>query len=99
MLDGPSPNADYKEHQPAADSRTATARAEVIRRTRPVQKDCYACSEWNYDWFRNDLEEPYTTAPGHAVLVQGACRWWRADQRLGPQSIPLLRPGLQVRLP
>ncbi|HVQ30332.1 MAG TPA: GMC family oxidoreductase, partial [Vicinamibacteria bacterium] len=44
---------------------------EVIRRTRPVQKDCYACMEWNYDWFRNDLEEPYTTAPGKPFSWQG----------------------------
>ena len=31
-----------------------------MRRTRPKQRDCYACREWNYKWFANDLEEPYT---------------------------------------
>ncbi len=52
-------------------SSTATRRPEVIRKTRPVQKDCYACTEWNYDWFRNDLEEPYTTAEGKPFSWQG----------------------------
>ena len=64
-------DADYKEHQPAADLAYRNRAPEVIRRTRPVQKDCYACSEWNYDWFRNDLEEPYTTAKGTKFSWQG----------------------------
>src|SRR3989449_184012 len=33
---------------------------EHIRKTRPIQQHCYACTEYNYDWFCNDLEEPYT---------------------------------------
>ena len=46
----------------------------MIRRTRPIQKDCYACMEYNYKWFANDLEEPYTTADGQAVLAgRAAC--------------------------
>jgi choline dehydrogenase-like flavoprotein len=64
-------DADYKEHQPAADLAYRNRAPEVIRRTRPVQKDCYACSEWNYDWFRNDIEEPYTTAKGKPFSWQG----------------------------
>jgi choline dehydrogenase-like flavoprotein len=32
-----------------------------MRRTRPIQSDFYACMEYNYDWFVNDLENPYTT--------------------------------------
>src|SRR3989442_3372968 len=64
-------DADYKEHQPAADLAYRNRAPEVIRRTRPVQKDCYACSEWNYDWFRNDLAEPYTTAPDKPFSWQG----------------------------
>ena len=27
---------------------------------RPVQGKCYACTEYNQDWFVNDLENPYT---------------------------------------
>jgi glucoside 3-dehydrogenase (cytochrome c) catalytic subunit len=52
--------ADYKEHVPAHALKYRNKAGEIIRRTRPVQKDLYACGEWNYDWFRNDLEEPYT---------------------------------------
>jgi choline dehydrogenase-like flavoprotein len=31
-----------------------------IARTRPIQSRCYACREYNYRWFVNDLENPYT---------------------------------------
>jgi choline dehydrogenase-like flavoprotein len=49
-------DADYKEHVPAFSLKHRDRAPEVIRRTRPVQKDCYACREWNADWFRNDHE-------------------------------------------
>ena len=39
-----------------------------------MQKDCYACTEYNYDWFVNDLEEPYTTAEGKPFSWQGRTR-------------------------
>ena len=52
---------DYSEHTPAFDLKYRNMAPELIRSTRHRQKDCYACMEWNYDWFRNDLEEPYTT--------------------------------------
>ena len=63
---------------------------EVIRKTRPVQKDCYACREYNYDWFANDLDEPYTTPPGKPFSWQGRLRvtggrtnvWGRQSYRL-----------------
>jgi choline dehydrogenase-like flavoprotein len=64
-------DADHREHQLPTDLPYRNRAPEVIRRTRPVQKDCYACSEWNYDWFRNDLEEPYTTAKGKPFSWQG----------------------------
>ena len=64
-------DADHREHQLATDLPYRNRAPEVIRRTRPVQKDCYACSEWNYDWFRNDVEEPYTTAKGKPFSWQG----------------------------
>jgi choline dehydrogenase-like flavoprotein len=62
----------------------------VIRRTRPVQKDCYACTESNVDWFVNDLEEPYTTPRGKPFSWQGRMRivggrtnvWGRQSYRL-----------------
>ena len=64
-------DSDYNEHVPAFNLKYRNNAPEVIRRTRPVQKDCYACMEWNYDWFRNDLEEPYTTAAGKPFSWQG----------------------------
>ena len=26
-----------------------------------MQKQCYACMEYNYDWFVDDLQNPYST--------------------------------------
>lgn len=64
-------DADYSEHTPAFDLKYRNMAPEVIRRTRHRQKDCYACMEWNFDWFRNDLEEPYTTPEGKPFSWQG----------------------------
>ena len=63
---------------------------DLIRRTRPTQKDCYACTEFNYDWFANDLEEPYTTPDDKPFSWQGRLRivggrtnvWGRQSYRL-----------------
>ena len=71
---------------------------EVIRKTRPVQKDCYACMEYNYDWFANDLEEPYTTPRRQAVQLAGPpARDRRAHQRLGPPELSPERSRFQGR--
>ncbi len=83
-------DADYSEHVPAFNLKYRNEAPEVIRRTRPIQKDCYACMEWNYDWFRNDLEEPYTTAAGKPFSWQGRMKvvggrtnvWGRHSYRL-----------------
>jgi choline dehydrogenase-like flavoprotein len=64
-------DSDYNEHVPAFNLKYRNNAPEVIRKTRPVQKDCYACMEWNYDWFKNDLEEPYTVAAGTQFSWQG----------------------------
>ena len=65
-----------------------------MRRTRPTQRDCYACREWNYKWFANDLEEPYTNAGRQAVQLAGPhARRRRAHQRLGPAVLPAQRTG------
>ena len=57
-------DADYKEHAPAYTLEYRNRANDRIRETRSRQKDCYACTEYNYDWFVNDNEEPYTTAQG-----------------------------------
>ena len=81
---------DYSEHTPAFDLKYRNMAPEVIRRTRYRQKDCYACMEWNSDWFRNDLEEPYTTPEDKPFSWQGRMQvvggrtnvWGRQSYRL-----------------
>jgi len=67
-------DSNFREHQPAYELKYRDDAPQVIRRTRPIQKDCYACMEWNYDWFANDLDEPYTTAPDKPYSWQGRLR-------------------------
>src|SRR3954447_24304759 len=55
---------DFREHKADFELKYRNRAQELIRRTRPRQSECYACTEHNYDWFANDLEEPYTTPPG-----------------------------------
>ena len=76
LVDAGKPQADknFTEHMPAFQLKYRDMAPEVIRKTRPVQKDCYACMEYNYDWFCNDLDEPYTTAPNMPFSWQGRMR-------------------------
>ena len=81
---------NFTEHKPQFKLKYRDMAPEVIRRTRPRQKDCYACMEYNYDWFCNDLEEPYTTAKDMPFSWQGRMRvtggrtnvWGRQSYRL-----------------
>jgi choline dehydrogenase-like flavoprotein len=81
---------NFTEHLPAFKLKYRDQAPAVIRKTRPVQKDCYACSEYNYEWFCNDLEEPYTTAPNMPFSWQGRMRvvggrtnvWGRQSYRM-----------------
>src|SRR5688500_4122714 len=76
LLDCGRPIADkeFNEHKSSFEYPYRNRAPQVIRRTRPVQKDCYACMEYNYDWFCNDLEEPYTTAANMPFSWQGRLR-------------------------
>ena len=81
---------NFTEHEPAFKFKYRDMAPAVIRKTRPVQKDCYACMEYNADWFCNDLDEPYTTAKGMPFSWQGRMRitggrtnvWGRQSYRL-----------------
>ncbi len=53
---------EFTEHMPAFKLKYRNMSLDWLR-TRPVQKQCYACMEYNYDWFVNDLENPYSTPP------------------------------------
>ena len=52
--------AEFTEHTPAYQLKYRDHDPEIAR-TRPIQKQCYACMEYNYTWFVNDLENPYST--------------------------------------
>ena len=87
--------AAYSEHRPQFDLKYRAKAGELIRRTRPRQRDLYACSEYNYDWFVNDLEEPYTTPSDKPFSWQGRTRivggrtnvWGRQSYRLSQQDL------------
>ena len=91
----PQGDADFNEHVPAFDLTYRNRASDWIRRTRPVQRDCYACREWNYKWFANDLEEPYTTPDGKPFSWQGRLRvvggrtnvWARQSYRFSEQDL------------
>jgi choline dehydrogenase-like flavoprotein len=70
----PHTDADFREHSAGFDLKYRNMAPEVVRRTRPRQSECYACTEHNYDWFANDLEEPYTTPEGKPFSWQGRMR-------------------------
>jgi len=91
----PHGDADFNEHVAAYNLTYRDRASEWIRRTRPRQRDCYACREWNYKWFANDLEEPYTTPDGKPFSWQGRLRvvggrtnvWARQSYRFSDQDL------------
>ena len=60
---------EFTEHMPVWKLHYRGLSPEIAR-TRPVQKQCYACMEYNYDWFVDDLENPYRTPPGKPFTWQ-----------------------------
>jgi choline dehydrogenase-like flavoprotein len=91
----PQADKDFTEHVPAWDLKYRNKADEWMRRTRPRQRDCYACREWNYQWFANDLEEPYTNPADKPFSWQGRTRvvggrtnvWGRQSYRLSQQDL------------
>ena len=92
------PGRQYRppgQHVPEYDLKYRNRATDYMRRTRPRQKDCYACREWNADWFANDLEEPYTTPDDKPFSWQGRMRvvggrtnvWGRQSYRLSEQDL------------
>jgi len=79
---------EFTEHMPSYKLKYRDHSPEIVR-TRPVQKQCYACMEYNYEWFVNDLENPYSTPPGKPftwqrlrVLGGRSLVWGRQSYRL-----------------
>jgi len=87
-------NESY-EHMRPHELPYANLSRELLRRTRPRQTDCYACTEHNAHWFANDLDEPYTTPAGKPFSWQGRMRmvggrtnvWGRQSYRLSQQDL------------
>ena len=86
---------DFREHRRPFDLPYGNLSRDLLRRTRPRQTDCYACTEYNADWFANDLEEPYTTPADKPFSWQGRLRlvggrtnvWARQSYRLSEQDL------------
>jgi len=79
---------EFTEHMPAFQLKYRNHSPEVMR-TRPIQRQCYACMEYNYEWFVNDLENPYSTPPDKPftwqrlrVLGGRSLVWGRQSYRL-----------------
>jgi choline dehydrogenase-like flavoprotein len=91
----PLKDADYREHVQPYELKYRARANDLIRRTQPVQKDCYACTEYNADWFCNDIDEPYTTEKGKPFSFQGRMRvtggrtnvWGRHSYRFSQQDL------------
>lgn len=91
----PLADADFSEHKQGYELRYRTRAPGIVAKTRPRQRDCYACTEYNYDWFANDLEEPYTTPDGKPFSWQGRMRvvggrtnvWGRQSYRFSQQDL------------
>ncbi len=63
LLEAGRPQSDknFTEHKPAFELKYRNKAPEIIRETRPTQIKFGVCNEYTYNWFVNDLEEPYTT--------------------------------------
>lgn len=57
----PQAPENFTEHVPPYALKYRARAAEVVRKTRPIQSMMEICTEYNYEWFCNDLDEPYTT--------------------------------------
>jgi choline dehydrogenase-like flavoprotein len=60
----PQSDQNFREHEPAFDLKYHNLSGQAILKTRPIQGTLSDCSEYIYNWFVNDLDEPYTTPSG-----------------------------------
>src|SRR5438094_3668355 len=65
---------DFREHKRPFDLKDRDRAPEMVRKTRPVQSQLGSCNEYTYDWFCNDIEEPYTTAENKPFSWVGRLR-------------------------
>lgn len=77
--------ADFTEHKMPWQMPYLGMSPKIVR-DRPIQGLCYACTEYNYKWFANDVENPYTQEkPFHwirmRVLGGRSLSWGRQSYR------------------
>lgn len=60
---------EFTEHMPPFQLKYRNITGEWLK-TRPIQRQCYACMEYNYDWFVDDLQNPYSTPEGKPFTWQ-----------------------------
>ncbi len=63
LLEAGRPQSDknFTEHKPVFELKYRNKAPEIIRKMRSIQIKFGVCNEYTYNWFVNDLEEPYTT--------------------------------------
>jgi choline dehydrogenase-like flavoprotein len=71
----PQSDGNFREHTPRFELPYRNQAPEILRKTRPIQSHFEVCSEYTYDWFCNDLEEPYTTPADQPF-------WWMGRVRM-----------------
>lgn len=77
---------DYSEHQQSWQLPYLGMSPKMIQ-DRPIQGQCYACTEHNYKWFVNDAENPYTQVKPfnwirQRVLGGRSLSWGRQSYRM-----------------
>lgn len=80
---------EFTEHMPAFQLKYRNMSTDWLK-SRPVQTKVYACMEYNYDWFVDDFQNPYSTPPDRPFMWQRSrivggrtLVWGRQSYRLG----------------
>src|SRR5258708_3630432 len=60
---------EFTEHIPSYQLKYRNHSPEIVR-TRPIQRQCYACMEYNSESSFNNLEHPYSTPPDQPFTCQ-----------------------------
>lgn len=97
---------EFTEHMPSFQLKYRGHSPEMMR-TRPIQRQCYACMEYNYEWFVNDLENPYSTPADKPfswqrlrILGGRSLVWGRQSYRLSDVDLKAAsRDGYDVDWP
>jgi len=92
LLEAGAPQSDrnFSEHKAPFEIQYRNQAPEIVRKTRPIQSH-FACDEFNYKWFCNDLDEPYSTPKDKPYHWLGRLRvtggrtnvWGRVSLRFG----------------